>query len=263
MTGEATPTRVKIERQPVLPKHVMIATCSGHDNLHFATVDSLVAICSELQQRDTKTFNVRIKDTSLDAARMRAAHEFLSIPECEKLLLLDPEVLTTPQQLLQLLSLDRDVVALAVPKPLIVWDQVALVASQAPQAIPYAGSTYTLTGDPQPLAEDGTVQIVNTLPLGCVAIKRDVFFKLADENPDLACQVPDSIFATMYALWLPMIENGMYLRPDLAFAYRLAKAGIELRMLVSEAPSRIGTHVYPGNINPTMFEMPAAEEEKS
>ncbi len=172
------------------------------------------------------------------------------------LLFIDADISFKPEQVLRLLSFNKDFVAALYPAKIIDWNQLKQRAGNTPEALDEAGLAYV--GD---VCKSAELKTDNGFATGVYAgtgfqlIKRDVFLRMQKAYPETkykslhAFPRPSQPSENLYALFDCMIdpETGVYLSEDYAFCRRWRAIGGEIWLDMQSRLTHTGSYSFHGN----------------
>lgn len=172
------------------------------------------------------------------------------------LLFVDADISFHPEQVLRLLSFDKDFVAALYPAKIIDWEQLKQHAGNTPEALDEVGLAYV--GD---VCKGTELKSENGFSTGIYAgtgfqlIKRDVFLRMQKAYPETkykglhAYPRPTHPSENLFALFDCMIdpETSVYLSEDYAFCRRWRAIGGEIWLDLQSRLTHTGSYSFRGN----------------
>jgi len=219
-------------------------------------------------------FSFLFNESLITRARNYLVDEFLR-SDCTHLLFLDSDIHYNPQDVVALLALDKDVMALdkdviggPYPKKSINWNNIAHAARNHPDLEPR--ELETLVGEYVFNVVKGTSQFSVTEPLevleigtGFMLVKREVFDKMAVEYPNIRYK-PDHVGQAhfdgsryIHAYFDTVIDtkdsitgggSERYLSEDYMFCQMWRKMGGDIFLCPWMKTQHIGTYAFSGNM---------------
>ena len=233
--------------------------------LYTKSVLDLQALCTQygIESRFSFLFN----ESLITRARNYLVDEFLR-SGFTHLLFLDADILFTPQDVITLLAMDKDIAGAPYPKKSINWDNVKAAVVKNPQI--EAGELNQIIGQYvfNPVA--GTQQFQVTEPLevleigtGYMMVKREVFDKFKDKFPDKSYK-PDhqgqpNFDGSRYihAYFDCVIDTkdsytgggtDRYLSEDYAFCQMARKIDYQIWLCPWMKTNHVGTYAFAGDL---------------
>lgn len=212
-------------------------------------------------------FSFLFNESLITRARNYLVDEFLR-SECTHLLFIDSDIHFSPQDVVALMALDKDVIGGPYPKKSINWNNVAHAARTQPD-LP-ASELENLVGDYVFNVVKGTKQFSVTEPLevleigtGFMMVKREVFSKLEESYPQLRYK-PDHVGQKnfdgsryIHAYFDTIIDSidsatgggsDRYLSEDYMFCQLWRKIGGKIYLCPWMKTRHIGTYTFSGNL---------------
>ena len=258
--------KVKIEE---LKKHkLFIATPMYGGMAHGMYVKASLDLQGLMSKYGVETrFSFLFNESLITRARNYLVDEFLR-SDCTHMLFIDSDIHYSPQDVIAMLALDKDVIGGPYPKKSINWPNVALAARMHPELPPH--ELETLVGDYVFNVVKGTQQFSVTEPLevmeigtGYMMIKREVFPKLEAAFPQLRYK-PDHVGQAnfdgsryIHAYFDTIIDtkdsatgggSDRYLSEDYMFCQLWRKIGGKIFLCPWMKTQHIGTYPFTGNM---------------
>ena len=188
---------IKVKVDELKKNKLFIATPMYGGMAHGMYVKSSLDLQGLMTKYGVETrFSFLFNESLITRARNYLADEFLR-SDCTHLLFIDSDIHYSPQDVIALLALDKDVIGGPYPKKSINWNNVALAARKHPELAP--NELETLVGDYVFNVVKGTQQFTVTEPLevleigtGFMMIKRHVFEQMEKAYPQLRYR-PDHV----------------------------------------------------------------------
>jgi hypothetical protein len=258
--------KVKIEE---LKKHkLFIATPMYGGMAHGMYVKASLDLQGLMSKYGVETrFSFLFNESLITRARNYLVDEFLR-SDCTHMLFIDSDIHYSPQDVIAMLALDKDVIGGPYPKKSINWPNVALAARKHPELPPH--ELEALVGDYVFNVVKGTQQFSVTEPLevmeigtGYMMIKREVFPKLEKAFPQLRYK-PDHVGQAnfdgsryIHAYFDTIIDtkdsatgggSDRYLSEDYMFCQLWRKIGGKIFLCPWMKTQHIGTYPFTGNM---------------
>lgn len=260
--------QVQISTDELRKKKLFISTPMYGGMAHGLYVKSCLDTQALLTQYGVEVrFSYLFNESLITRARNYLVDEFLRAEGFTHMLFIDSDIHFTPQDVLTLLAMDKDIIGAPYPKKSINWNNVALAIKKNPQ-IP-AGELEGLIGEFvfNPVA--GTQQFSVLEPLevmelgtGFMMIKREIFKKFEEAFPDYRYK-PDhhghSNFdgsRYIHAYFDTIIDRGpnapgeseRYLSEDYFFCQMCRKIGIKIWLCPWMRTQHVGTYAFTGDL---------------
>lgn len=217
--------------------HLCIASPVGDGLVTIQYANSLANTTRAFAKWGIELALMNVSGHSIQAARNRIVSNFISDDRYTHLLMIDTDHGWEPENILRLLTMDKDIIGIIARKkvPQVEW------AANIPG------------GDIEIV--NGAMRLEEGIGTGFLMFKRKVFEKMFDVYSDLKIKHPDEDAtsmqkATYYALFQWIIDKeGVERSEDLTFCKRWTKIGGEIWCDPSAAISHIGTYDYRGSIS--------------
>jgi hypothetical protein len=247
---------------------IFIATPMYGGMAHGLYVKSCLDLQTTMMQYGIETkFSFLFNESLITRARNYLVDEFLRT-DYTHLLFIDSDIHYSPQDIIALLALDKDVVGGPYPKKSINWNNVAETARKHPNLEPK--ELENLVGEYVFNVVKGTSQFQVSEPLevmeigtGHMLIKRHVFAKMAEEYP-LIRYKPDHVGQAnfdgtryIHAYFDTVIDtkesitgggSERYLSEDYMFCQMWRKMGGKIFLCPWMRTQHIGTYAFTGNM---------------
>jgi hypothetical protein len=259
---------IKVKVEELKKNKIFIATPMYGGMAHGMYVKSSLDLQGLMTKYGVETrFSFLFNESLITRARNYLTDEFLR-SDCTHLLFIDSDIHYSPQDVIALLALDKDVIGGPYPKKSINWNNVALAARKHPE-LP-ANELETLVGDYVFNVVKGTQQFTVTEPLevleigtGFMMIKRNVFEQMEKAYPQLRYK-PDHIGQAnfdgsryIHAYFDTIIDSkdsatgggtDRYLSEDYMFCQLWRKIGGQIYLCPWMKTQHIGTYPFTGNM---------------
>ena len=259
---------IKVKVEELKKNKLFIATPMYGGMAHGMYVKSSLDLQGLMTKYGVETrFSFLFNESLITRARNYLADEFLR-SDCTHLLFIDSDIHYSPQDVIALLALDKDVIGGPYPKKSINWNNVALAARKHPELAP--NELETLVGDYVFNVVKGTQQFTVTEPLevleigtGFMMIKRHVFEQMEKAYPQLRYR-PDHVGQAnfdgsryIHAYFDTIIDSkdsatgggtDRYLSEDYMFCQLWRKIGGQIYLCPWMKTQHIGTYPFTGNM---------------
>jgi hypothetical protein len=259
---------IKVKVEELKKNKLFIATPMYGGMAHGMYVKSSLDLQGLMTKYGVETrFSFLFNESLITRARNYLADEFLR-SDCTHLLFIDSDIHYSPQDVIALLALDKDVIGGPYPKKSINWNNVALAARKHPELSP--NELETLVGDYVFNVVKGTQQFTVTEPLevleigtGFMMIKRNVFEQMEKAYPQLRYR-PDHVGQAnfdgsryIHAYFDTIIDSkdsatgggtDRYLSEDYMFCQLWRKIGGQIYLCPWMKTQHIGTYPFTGNM---------------
>jgi len=209
-----------------------------------------------------------MNESLIDRARNGLAYEFLNVSDADFLLFIDADIQFRPEDVLAMMSFDKDLICAPYPKKHISWPLIIEAVKAGIEDIPtierlvgeYVFTTLDEKGPVDKIvkvAEGGT---------GLMLIKRTVFSKLKEAFPDNA-YVSDASRdigsnKQMHAFFRTGIVEGRYLSEDYYFCHKWREIGGDVWLFPWALTTHYGTYGFQGSVG-TYIDVARAIQEKN
>jgi hypothetical protein len=259
---------IKVNVEELRKKKLFIATPMYGGMSHGLYVKSSLDLQATMAKYGVETkFSFLFNESLITRARNYLVDEFLRT-DFTHMLFIDSDIHYSPQDVLALLALDKDVIGGPYPKKSINWKNVADTARRHPNLEPK--ELEKLVGDYVFNVVKGTKQFTVTEPLevmeigtGFMLIKREVFEKMSEAYP-LIRYKPDHVGQAnfdgsryIHAYFDTVIDtkdsitgggSDRYLSEDYMFCQMWRKIGGEIYLCPWMKTQHIGTYAFTGNM---------------
>lgn len=260
---------IKVKVEDLKKNKLFIATPMYGGMAHGMYVKSCLDLQGLMSKYGVETrFSFLFNESLITRARNYLTDEFLR-SDCTHLLFIDSDIHYSPQDVIALLALDKDVIGGPYPKKSINWNNVAEAARKHPSLSP--GELENLVGDYVFNVVRGTQQFTVTEPLevleigtGFMLIKRHVFEKMEKAYPQLRYK-PDHVGQAnfdgsryIHAYFDTIIDSkdsatgggtDRYLSEDYMFCQLWRKTGGQIFLCPWMKTQHIGTYPFTGNMS--------------
>jgi len=259
---------IKVELEKLRKNKLFIATPMYGGMAHGLYIKSSLDLQLTMNKYGIETkFSFLFNESLITRARNYLVDEFLRSDHTH-LLFIDSDIHYSPQDVLALMALDKDVIGGPYPKKSINWSNVAQAARSHPNLDPK--ELEQLVGEYVFNVVKGTKQFTVTEPLevmeigtGHMMVKREVFEKMEKEYPMIRYK-PDHVgqanfdgsryihayFDTVIDSKDSIVGGGSdrYLSEDYMFCQMWRKMGGQIFMCPWMKTQHIGTYPFTGNM---------------
>ena len=259
---------IKVNVEELRKKKVFVATPMYGGMAHGLYVKSCLDLQSTMSKYGIETkFSFLFNESLITRARNYLVDEFLRT-DFTHLLFIDSDIHYSPQDVVALLALDKDVIGGPYPKKSINWNNVSQAARSHPN-MP-VGELANLVGEYVFNVVKGTKQFTVTDPLevmeigtGYMLVKREVFNQMEKEYPMIRYK-PDHVgqanfdgtryihayFDTVIDTKDSIVGGGSdrYLSEDYMFCQMWRKIGGKVFLCPWMKTQHIGTYAFTGNM---------------
>lgn len=249
------PKEVQIDISHLKGKSVMLATpmYGGLGNTMYMTS------CMQLQGR-MQALGMRLEhcfmmnESLIDRARNGLVDEFLTKSNADYLLFVDADIEFRPEDVLAMLSFDKDVICGPYPKKHINWSVIVEAIQKGetkPEVLERLVGQYVFStlnnGEPM-----GMVMRVEEAGTGLMLIKRDVFKRLKEAYPNNE-YISDGVRdlgkdKIMHAYFRTDIVEKRYLSEDYYFCRKWRDIGGEVWLFPWAQTTHYGTYGFKGSV---------------
>lgn len=237
-----------------------IRTCSSPPPCFGGMVTSEYALSLLELQRVLEQIPVKLSlklisgDSLITRARNLAVQQFLATPSATHMLFIDADIGFFPEQVVALLTADKDVCGAVYPLKHIDWDRIGRKAQAGASDLQARSLNYVVDLlDHNPEEKFLRVRYLGT---GFMMIKRIVFARMAEHYPETRFRnthvgLDDSTPSTeANAFFDCMIDpdTGTYLSEDYTFCKRWSNMGGEIWAYANSRLTHVGSHAFEGNL---------------
>jgi hypothetical protein len=259
---------IKVNVEELRKNKVFVATPMYGGMAHGLYIKSSLDLQTTMSKYGIETkFSFLFNESLITRARNYLVDEFLRT-DFTHLLFIDSDIHYTPQDVIALLALNKDVIGGPYPKKSINWKNVADTARKHPDLDPK--ELEKLVGEYVFNVVKGTKQFTVTEPLevmeigtGFMMVKREVFDKMKEAYPTIQYK-PDHVgqanfdgtryihayFDTVIDSKDSIVGGGSerYLSEDYMFCQMWRKIGGEIYLCPWMKTQHIGTYAFTGNM---------------
>jgi glycosyltransferase involved in cell wall biosynthesis len=263
---------LKINVAKLKGKKVMLATpmYGGMGNtMYFSSVLQLQDRCHQYEIGFQHCF--MMNESLIDRARNGLVYEFLTKSDADWLLFIDADIQFRPEDVLAMMSYDKDVICGPYPKKHINWP-VIIAAIQTGETNQESleklvGEYVFSTLDQQ--TKMGEIVRVSEAGTGMMLIKRDVFKRMMEAYPDNAYvsdhsrDVLSGVEKKMHAFFRTGIFNGRYLSEDYYFCLKWREMGGDIWLFPWAMNTHYGAYGFKGSVGHLIDTLRRIEEKQS
>lgn len=248
---------LKIDVAKLKGKGLMLATpmYGGMGNtMYFSSVLRLQDQCL---QRGIKFEHCFMMNESLiDRARNGLVHEFLTKSTVDYLLFIDADVEFRPEDILAMMSYEKELIAGPYPKKHINWPiviEAIKLGIEDPNYLSRLVGEYVFTTLDKETKMEEIVR-VSEAGTGMMLIHRSVFKKLKEAFPenyyesDHSRDVLSGLKKEMHAYFRTAIENNRYLSEDYYFCHKWREIGGDVWLFPWAITTHYGTYGFQGSV---------------
>lgn len=246
---------VNIDISNVKGKKIMLATpmYGGMGNcMFFSSVLRLQDLCIARGVQFQHAFMAN--ESLIDRARNGLANTFMTVSDADYLLFIDADVEFRPEDIIAMLSYDKDIICGPYPKKHINWPVIisAIKAGRTdPETLSKLVGEYVFT----PLEEDTRMEMVIKVAeagTGLMLIKRSVFEKMKEAFPENFYQNDSSQEklrgVPMHAYFRTAIVDNRYLSEDYYFCHKWRELGGDVWLFPWAQTTHYGTYGFQGSV---------------
>jgi glycosyltransferase involved in cell wall biosynthesis len=238
-------------------KSIMVATpmYGGLGNTMY--ISSLLRLQSECFRLGIRLEHAFMMNESLiDRARNGLADEFLTKSNADYLLFIDADIQFRPEDILAMMSYDKDLICAPYPKKHISWP---LIIDAINNGITDIATLEKLVGEYVFTALDGGTKVneiirVREAGTGLMLIKRDVFAKIKEKFPEnhYISDASRDVYANkereMFAFFKTGIVDKRYLSEDYYFCHKWREIGGDVWLFPWAITSHFGNYPFQGSL---------------
>lgn len=259
---------IKLDTEKLRKVKLFVATPMYGGMAHGLYVKSSLDLQNVMTKYGVETkFSFLFNESLITRARNYLVDEFLR-SDCTHLLFIDSDIHYTPQDVLAMLALDKDIIGGPYPKKSINWKNIAYAIRNNPDI--KESELENLVGEYVFNVVKGTSQFSVTEPLevmeigtGYMLIKREVFDKMKEAYPKIHYK-PDHVGQAnfdgsryIHAFFDTVIDytdsitgggSDRYLSEDYMFCQMWRKIGGQIFLCPWVKTQHVGTYAFTGNI---------------
>lgn len=238
-------------------KSVMIATpmYGGMGNtMFFSSILQLQDHFSKLGMHLEHCF--MMNESLIDRARNGLVHEYLTKSKAEYLLFVDADIQFRPEDILAMMSYDKELICAPYPKKHINWPVIIEAIKSGVTNIP---TIERLVGEYVFTPLDNNIKIeeiirVSESGTGLMLIKRSVFEKMKEAFPDNhyvsdhSRDVHAGVTKEMHAFFRTDIVDNRYLSEDYYFCHKWREIGGDVWLFPWAVTTHYGAYAFSGSL---------------
>lgn len=222
--------------------------------MYVASILRLQEMCISLGVKFEHCFMVN--ESLIDRARNGLVHEYLTQSKQDYFVFIDGDIQFNPQDILALLALDQDVIAIPCPKKGINWAAIieaVKLGVEDPVSLAVLGGDYNFTDTLEP-QEPGPAVKVYEIGTGIMMIHRRVFDKMREAFPQNKYRSDNPRHnmngrpAELHAYFKSEIVDGRHLSEDFYFCNKWRELGGDVWMLPFAKTIHHGSYGYSGSL---------------
>jgi len=194
------------------------------------------------------------QDSVLTQNRNKCVADFMSTSDdFTHLLFVDSDIYFNVNGIVQMLTVDREVIAIPYPQKHInyknMFDKIQKGEVKSEQDLIAAGHSYPVkVKDDKSILDKYGVMEISHVPTGCLLIKREVFNKMINAYPDLkVTQGTDQSYYNFFDFYHDK-DTKEYFGEDFGFSRLWSKLGGQCYAYVMEEIAHVGDHNYIGKM---------------
>lgn len=215
--------------------------------------------CLHLQKLCTKNdieiyFEYLFNESLISRARNFLVAQFLKT-DCTHMMFIDSDIRFNPEDVIALLSLDKEIIGAPYPVKLINWDNIknGAIKNTAATNLKQLEGSFVFN----PIHTNTEFDINELLEVretgtGFMMIKREVFSKMAEAYPNIVYRSDsrmDNFYDNkMHAFFDTSIEDGRYLSEDYTFCHRWRNIGGQVYICPWMKLDHVGYYSFTGDI---------------
>ncbi len=262
-------SELKINVGKLKGKGVMVATPMYGGNGNTMYMSSMLQLQDACHQHGIVFQHCFMMNESLiDRARNGLVHEFLTKSNAEFMLFIDADIQFRPEDVLMMMSQDKDVICSPYPKKHINWpviiSAVQLGFTEPAYLEKLVGEYVFSTLDDKTKMEE--IVRVSEAGTGMMLIKRSVFKKMEEAFPENAYvsdhsrDVLSGVEKKMFAYFRTGIFDGRYLSEDYYFCHKWREIGGDVWLFPWAITTHYGTYGFQGSVGHLINTLRKVEE---
>lgn len=245
-----------------LSTRVFIATPMYGGMGHIGYIASMIRLVILLTERNIKyTIKMLPSESLITRGRNKLCHMFLEDEKATHLLFIDADIAFNPEDIIQLLLLDKDVIGLPYAIKDIKWERIRNVMTNGTisiEKLKEAGQHVVFNVEKiEDLTKvDNNMIRVKEIGTGLMMIKRSVITKMIEANPDLySIDYNQEHCPKIYHLFDTIIDKDRrFLSEDYAFCKLWKLLGGEIYLYLPVKTIHFGPYPFEYNYSSTLFE---------
>lgn len=262
-------SELKINVGKLKGKGVMVATPMYGGNGNTMYMSSMLQLQDACHQHGIVFQHCFMMNESLiDRARNGLVHEFLTKSNAEFMLFIDADIQFRPEDVLMMMSQDKDIICSPYPKKHINWpvitSAVQLGFTEPAYLEKLVGEYVFSTLDNKTKMEE--IVRVSEAGTGMMLIKRSVFKKMEGAFPENAYvsdhsrDVLSGVEKKMFAYFRTGIFDGRYLSEDYYFCHKWREIGGDIWLFPWAITTHYGTYGFQGSVGHLINTLRKVEE---
>jgi hypothetical protein len=262
-------SELKINVGKLKGKGVMVATPMYGGNGNTMYMSSMLQLQDACHQHGSVFQHCFMMNESLiDRARNGLVHEFLTKSNAEFMLFIDADIQFRPEDVLMMMSQDKDIICSPYPKKHINWpvitSAVQLGFTEPAYLEKLVGEYVFSTLDNKTKMEE--IVRVSEAGTGMMLIKRSVFKKMEGAFPENAYvsdhsrDVLSGVEKKMFAYFRTGIFDGRYLSEDYYFCHKWREIGGDIWLFPWAITTHYGTYGFQGSVGHLINTLRKVEE---
>ncbi len=262
-------SELKINVGKLKGKGVMVATPMYGGNGNTMYMSSMLQLQDACHQHGIVFQHCFMMNESLiDRARNGLVHEFLTKSNAEFMLFIDADIQFRPEDVLMMMSQDKDIICSPYPKKHINWpvitSAVQLGFTEPAYLEKLVGEYVFSTLDNKTKMEE--IVRVSEAGTGMMLIKRSVFKKMEGAFPENAYvsdhsrDVLSGVEKKMFAYFRTGIFDGRYLSEDYYFCHKWREIGGDVWLFPWAITTHYGTYGFQGSVGHLINTLRKVEE---
>lgn len=250
-------SEIQIDVSKLKGKKVLLATpmYGGLGNSMFFS--SVLRLQDQFIARGITMYHAFMANESLiDRARNGLTHEFLYSSDADYLLFIDADIQFNPEDVLAMMSYEKDLICGPYPKKHINWPMIVLAVNagiQNPEILEKLVGEYVFT----PLGEEQEISHivrVSEAGTGLMLIHRSVFEKMKEKFPenyyvsDHSRDVHSGTQKEMHAYFRTAIVDNRYLSEDYYFCHKWREIGGDVWLFPWAQTTHYGAYGFQGSV---------------
>lgn len=198
-----------------------------------------------------------VNESLIDRARNGLVHEFLTQSKQDYLIFIDGDIQFTPQDILTLLSIEKDVIAIPCPKKGINWPAIVeavKLGAEDPAVLAKLGGEYNFSATNEQQVPDPAVKVYE-IGTGIMMIHRRVFEKMREAFPQNSYKSDNPRHfvlgkgSNVHAYFKSEIVDGRHLSEDFYFCNKWKELGGDVWMLPMAQTVHHGSYGFQGSLS--------------
>ena len=251
-------------------KKIMVATPMYGGNGNTMYISSMLQLQDHCHKRGIEFQHCFMMNESLiDRGRNGLVSEFLTVGTADFLLFVDADIQFRPEDVLAMMSFDKELICAPYPKKHISWDVIIAAIKAGIEDIPTLErlvGEYVFTTLDERGPVDKIVKVAEA-GTGLMLIKREVFAKMRAAFPENA-YISDASRdigkeKQMFAYFRTGIFDGRYLSEDYYFCHKWREMGGDVWLFPWAMTTHFGTYGFQGSVGTWIDSMNKIMESRS